>query len=328
MLQSQQVETHMVETHTVRSEKVCPTETDAAASALTTVSPREEYAVPENFSMVVPGIFRSSFPHAENFAYLRLLGLKSVLVLVPEPYPTENAEFLRDNKIRLFQVGMSGNKEPFVNVADDLITTALVIAMNPENQPILIHCNRGKHRTGCVVGCMRKLQDWSLTMIFDEYRRHAHPKIRPLDQQFIELYDEREIYLIGRVYGWIPIAWRPTADKAGVRSGGHGVGVGSSSSASYQRTISASYNDAAVIATAENHNHEDQNEDGHDYEYNHNENDIDTRILKRMAAPPSAPTVPVPSSATYPRSGQPSQASSTRKKLFKASNERYATFTA
>ena len=54
---------------------------------------------------------------------------------------------------------------------------------------MLIHCNKGKHRTGCLVGCIRKLQHWSLTSIFDEYRRSSAPKSRSMDQQFIELFD-------------------------------------------------------------------------------------------------------------------------------------------
>lgn len=32
-----------------------------------------------NFGEVAPGIYRSSFPHAENMAHVRSLGLKSVL---------------------------------------------------------------------------------------------------------------------------------------------------------------------------------------------------------------------------------------------------------
>ncbi|KAK9495504.1 tyrosine phosphatase family-domain-containing protein [Lipomyces doorenjongii] len=177
----------------------------------TTISPG--YAVPENFSVVAPGIYRSSFPHAENFEYLKTKNLKSILVLVPEPYPEENLKFMKENNIQFFQVGMSGNKEPFVNVSDDTISTALKIAINPANHPLLIHCNRGKHRTGCLVGCVRKLQDWSLTMIFDEYRRFAHPKVRPLDQQFIELYDEREILILGRVFRWLPLRWDRTVHQ-------------------------------------------------------------------------------------------------------------------
>ena len=51
-----------------------------------------------------------------------------------------------------------------------------------------IHCNKGKHRTGCLVGCLRKVQHWALSSIFDEYIRHSSPKQRQMDQQFIELF--------------------------------------------------------------------------------------------------------------------------------------------
>ncbi|SCU90811.1 LAMI_0E03686g1_1 [Lachancea mirantina] len=168
----------------------------------------QEVVPPENFSHVVGEIYRSSFPRPENFDFLEnRIKLKSILVLIPEDYPRENLEFMERAGIRLFQVGMSGNKEPFVNIPSDLITDALEVAMNPENHPILIHCNRGKHRTGCLVGCIRKLQNWSLTMIFDEYRRFAFPKARALDQQFIEMYDDNTIKGTAAKHRWIPISW-------------------------------------------------------------------------------------------------------------------------
>ena len=59
---------------------------------------------------------------------------------------------------------------------------------------MLIHCNKGKHRTGCVVGCLRKTQQWSMTSIFDEYRRFAGTKGRVMDQQFIELFSDKVEY--------------------------------------------------------------------------------------------------------------------------------------
>ena len=55
---------------------------------------------------------------------------------------------------------------------------------------MLIHCNKGKSRTGCVVGCYRKLQNWSTSAIFEEYYRHAGDSSTTLiDQQYIELFD-------------------------------------------------------------------------------------------------------------------------------------------
>ncbi|KOG97126.1 putative tyrosine protein phosphatase SIW14 [Saccharomyces eubayanus] len=168
----------------------------------------KEVIPPENFSHVVGEIYRSSFPRLENFSFLHeRLKLTSILVLIPEEYPQENLNFLKLTGIKLFQVGMSGNKEPFVNIPSDLLTKALEIVLDPANQPILIHCNRGKHRTGCLIGCIRKLQNWSLTMIFDEYRRFAFPKARALDQQFIEMYDDDEIKRIARGNSWLPLKW-------------------------------------------------------------------------------------------------------------------------
>jgi tyrosine-protein phosphatase SIW14 len=167
----------------------------------------DDFFPPENFSPVVGQIYRSSFPRAENFTYLKKLHLKTILFLVPEEYPEENLKFAKENNINVFQVSMSGNKEPFVKIPDDVLTEALKIAINPANHPLLIHCNRGKHRTGCLVGCIRRLQNWSLSMILDEYRRFAAPKIRPLDQQFIELYNDGEITKIANANGWLPIEW-------------------------------------------------------------------------------------------------------------------------
>lgn len=169
---------------------------------------QNEITPPENFSHVCGEIYRSSFPRTENFKFLKdRLKLKSILVLIPEDYPSENLSFMEEIGIQLFQVGMSGNKEPFVNIPSDILTKALEVVLNPENHPILIHCNRGKHRTGCLVGCIRKLQNWSLTMIFDEYRKFAFPKVRALDQQFIELYDDTEIIELAKHENWLPIEW-------------------------------------------------------------------------------------------------------------------------
>lgn len=168
----------------------------------------DEVIPPENFSHVVGEIYRSSFPRPENFEFLQhRIKLKSIMVLIPEEYPQENLEFMAQAGIKLFQIGMSGNKEPFVNIPSDVLTSALEVAINPENHPLLIHCNRGKHRTGCLVGCIRRLQNWSLTMIFDEYRRFAFPKARALDQQFIEMYNEEKIKKIALEKRWLPIQW-------------------------------------------------------------------------------------------------------------------------
>ncbi|KAJ1960107.1 tyrosine-protein phosphatase siw14 [Dipsacomyces acuminosporus] len=153
----------------------------------------EDMHPPENFAMVCPYIYRSGMPKKRNYPFLKKLKLKSILTLILEEYPTQNQKFLDQNGIKLFQFGVAGNKEPFADIPEDIMSEALLTLLDKRNHPILIHCNKGKHRTGCLVGCLRKIQEWSNTSIFDEYRRYSAPKSRSMDQQFIELFDIRPV---------------------------------------------------------------------------------------------------------------------------------------
>ncbi|XP_051125633.1 tyrosine-protein phosphatase DSP1-like [Andrographis paniculata] len=148
-----------------------------------------DLAPPLNFSMVDYGVFRSGFPDTQNFPFLKTLGLRSIIYLCPETYPEANMQFLKDNGIRLFQFGIEGSKEPFVSIPDEMIRKALQVLLDERNRPVLIHCKRGKHRTGCLVGCLRKWQNWCLASIFDEYQRFAGDKARVSDQRFLEVFD-------------------------------------------------------------------------------------------------------------------------------------------
>ena len=153
----------------------------------------EEVWPPTNFSAVESGLYRSSYPTMKSFGFLKKLKLKSILTLVVEEYPKKNLEFIKQNEIELIQIGLRPNKEPFVEVQKDKIILALQKVLDVRNHPMLIHCNSGKHRTGTVIGCIRKIQKWCLSSIFAEYIRFSFPKHRVLDQQFIELFNSDEV---------------------------------------------------------------------------------------------------------------------------------------
>eukprot|EP00732_Lithocolla_globosa_P004143 Lithocolla_globosa_v1_NODE_3662_length_1610_cov_22.238432.p1 type:complete len:197 gc:universal NODE_3662_length_1610_cov_22.238432:483-1073(+) len=153
----------------------------------------EELFPPENFALVSPGVYRSSFPKKKNFPFLKKLRLKTILTLILEEYPTLNLRFNEENNVVLLQFGVPGNKEPFVDIPEQKMQEALSSILDKRTHPVLIHCNKGKHRTGCLVGCLRKFQHWSHTSIFDEYRTFSHPKSRSMDQQFIELFEPKKV---------------------------------------------------------------------------------------------------------------------------------------
>ncbi|KAK7374375.1 hypothetical protein VNO80_07805 [Phaseolus coccineus] len=144
---------------------------------------------PPNFAMVEDCIFRSSFPTSSNFPFLQTLNLRSIIYLCPEPYPEENLEFLRSQNIRLFQFAIEGKTDVSTPILKDSVMDALKVLIDVRNHPVLIHCKRGKHRTGCLVGCLRKLQNWCLSSVFEEYQRFAGVKSRTMDLTFIEMFD-------------------------------------------------------------------------------------------------------------------------------------------
>ncbi|KAJ1699800.1 hypothetical protein LUZ63_008312 [Rhynchospora breviuscula] len=153
------------------------------------VASEEPLHPPVNFAMVEDGIYRSGFPEPSNFRFLETLKLRSIIYLCPEPYPQANVEFLKSNGIKLFQFAIEGSKEPFVKIPEDTIREALKVLLDDRNHPLLIHCRRGKHRTGVLVGCYRKLQKWCLASVIDEYLRFAAAKARISDQRFMESFD-------------------------------------------------------------------------------------------------------------------------------------------
>lgn len=73
-------------------------------------------------------------------------------------------------------------KEP---IPSTTMSAILDIVLDHRNYPLLLHCNHGKHRTGCVVAVVRKLSGWHLDRVVDEYKTYATPKVRECDVDYI-----------------------------------------------------------------------------------------------------------------------------------------------
>lgn len=80
------------------------------------------------------------------FASSEAMLIFSLSTLVPEPYSDAHNDFVHENGIVHFQVGIEPNKNPFVTTPQCVMTAALRIVLDPSNYPLLIHCNKGKVR--------------------------------------------------------------------------------------------------------------------------------------------------------------------------------------
>lgn len=144
---------------------------------------------PGNFGTVLPGqIYRSQFPMPENYPYLATLKLKTVVTLVSGPYRPDYEQFLSNQGIRHICITLPANKE-VVCMKDSEMKAVLEIGTNKENHPLLIHCNKGKHRTGCTVACLRRMYNVPIEDVLMEYQMYAGGKARLLDERFIQAFE-------------------------------------------------------------------------------------------------------------------------------------------
>jgi len=134
------------------------------------------YIPPLNFGMVEEDLYRSGQPNELNFPFMEKLGLKKIIYLAPDDPAARFMHFVEDQGIDFVHLGQHGRKTPWKPVSEEVVITALDIIMDPDNYPLHIMDHLGRHRSGTVVGCLRKVQRWNLASIFAEYRRYAGSK--------------------------------------------------------------------------------------------------------------------------------------------------------
>ncbi|KAL6497879.1 hypothetical protein OROHE_026906 [Orobanche hederae] len=145
---------------------------------------------PPNFSAVVDKlIYRSAFPEPCNFSFLESLQLRSVIYLCSGRFPKENLQFLQSNNIKLFQLGIDGKDEETFAIPGNAITNALKILNDEKTTHFSSTAKLECHRTGCLVGGLRKLHKWCLAPILEEYKKFAGKRSREFDLKFLTEYD-------------------------------------------------------------------------------------------------------------------------------------------
>lgn len=64
--------------------------------------------------------------------------------LVDEPYSLAHQAFLKDEFITHHRILVQANKDPSVKSPASVIAKVLEILLEKGNQPVLVHCNKGK----------------------------------------------------------------------------------------------------------------------------------------------------------------------------------------
>ena len=129
----------------------------ASALALFGATPaaREEVSGVPNFAVVSPVLSRGAQPTREGFRQLREQGIRTILTLRAGHDDGAVLAGLGLNSYRIHARQWNPETEDVVR--------AMKVILTPEYQPVFVHCQAGKDRTGLVVAVYRILVDgWSV----------------------------------------------------------------------------------------------------------------------------------------------------------------------
>ncbi|SCU86186.1 LAMI_0D00804g1_1 [Lachancea mirantina] len=157
-------------------------------------APEERIVPPLNFCPVERHLYRSGQPSPVNFAFLLDLNLKTIIWLANEEPQDTLLEFCDKHEIQLqfATINPDGGEDdnPWDGLTEHSIINALQTIVRADNYPLLVCCGMGRHRTGTVIGCLRRIMGWNLASVSEEYRRFTGSRGgRILVELLIEAFD-------------------------------------------------------------------------------------------------------------------------------------------
>ena len=158
---------------------------------------------PRNLGVVVPEqIYRGAQPRDTEYEILkRDLHIRTILKLNKD-VDSREAEKCAEYGIELVSVPFAASTIGDASSCDG-IRTAYAVLTDPAAQPIYVHCQAGRDRTGFLVGLFRiRDQGWPIDRVLAELRQHGdflYPHItRILKEEYGDIRDGTYCSLRGK----------------------------------------------------------------------------------------------------------------------------------
>ena len=137
-----------------------------------------------NVGRVAVGIYRGAQPKPEGYATLKAMGVRTVIKLRTRHGEREAVEA---SGMQSVEIPMNVMK----NVDPAAVRKALSVMTDPVNQPVFVHCQHGKDRTGLVAAVYRmEVDGWSEAEAEAEMEAFGFHEIWFQLKKFIRRYSE------------------------------------------------------------------------------------------------------------------------------------------
>src|SRR5947209_8573770 len=136
-----------------------------------------------NFDRVNDHIYRSGEPSTIGLQELGALGIKHVIDLRQKSGATAfEKEALEKLGIKYTNIPFAGFSAP----SDQQVQSVLKLLTDNVPSPVLVHCRRGKDRTGTVIACYRVQHDgWDNQRALAEAKEHGMSRLERGMQAYI-----------------------------------------------------------------------------------------------------------------------------------------------
>jgi protein tyrosine/serine phosphatase len=140
----------------------------------------------DNFGAINDNYYRGAQPKGDDYRDLAAIGVKTVIDLTKDGRDDEQG-FVEAAGMKFHRIPMTTTDKP----SDAAIAEFLSIVNDPANQPVYVHCQGGRHRTGTMTAVYRMTQDhWTSAQAYDEMKQFrfegfpGHPELKDFVMHF------------------------------------------------------------------------------------------------------------------------------------------------
>jgi tyrosine-protein phosphatase SIW14 len=134
----------------------------------------------DNFGRVSPAYYRGAQPKSGDFGDLAALGIHTVIDLTKDG-DTKEPSVVQSLGMKFYRIPMTTRETP----SAETIALFLGLVNDPANQPVYVHCQGGRHRTGLMTALYRMTHEgWSGDKAFAEMKQYKfgadylHPEFK------------------------------------------------------------------------------------------------------------------------------------------------------
>lgn len=152
----------------------------ASASAETTGNLDLSKIRIKNFGQTSGAYYRGAQPESGDYRALAGIGVKTVIDLTRDGRADEQS-LVEHAGMKFYRIPLTTSARP----SEAAIAQFLSLVNNPANQPVFVHCQGGRHRTGVMTAIYRMTNDgWDANRAYEEMRQYhfegfpAHPVLK------------------------------------------------------------------------------------------------------------------------------------------------------